>query len=266
MIQAQWKKPSTSASTSSSCMAAVCLPPARRAARSTAAPSTQRSTPGSGGDDPQFMGLYNCAGIPTKENNWTGQNYPGWCNKDADEALQAVRERTPRSPCRATSASRTSKRSSRPGPRTCRSSRCSSNTRAVPVSRTGFKNYKPRPDPMRQMRLERVAVGVEQVRTAPGTQRSHDSPDTFAECQGSGQRYSGTCIQSAARTYYDRTKRLPWRLPTSASLAQDALSQVDRRTGMTNFHHPAGLSILHPAVLHLDVDLCDPQHCAGRPV
>jgi len=41
-----------------------------------------------GGDDPQFMGLYNCAGIPTKENNWAGQNDPGWCNKDADEALK----------------------------------------------------------------------------------------------------------------------------------------------------------------------------------
>jgi len=32
------------------------------------------------GDDPQFMGLYNCAG---------GQNYPKWCNKDADAALLA---------------------------------------------------------------------------------------------------------------------------------------------------------------------------------
>jgi len=41
-----------------------------------------------GGDDPQFMGLYSCAGIPTKENNWAGQNDPGWCNKDADEALK----------------------------------------------------------------------------------------------------------------------------------------------------------------------------------
>ncbi len=39
------------------------------------------------GDDPQFGGLYDCAGIPTKENNWSGQNYPGWCNKAADEAI-----------------------------------------------------------------------------------------------------------------------------------------------------------------------------------
>jgi peptide/nickel transport system substrate-binding protein len=40
-----------------------------------------------GGDDPGFWGLYNCAGIPTKENGYTGQNNPGWCNKDADKAL-----------------------------------------------------------------------------------------------------------------------------------------------------------------------------------
>lgn len=41
-----------------------------------------------GGDDPQFMGLYNCAAVGTKENNWSGQNYPGYCNKAADEALK----------------------------------------------------------------------------------------------------------------------------------------------------------------------------------
>jgi peptide/nickel transport system substrate-binding protein len=40
-----------------------------------------------GGDDPQFMGLYNCSSIPTKENGWSGQNDVGWCNKDADVAL-----------------------------------------------------------------------------------------------------------------------------------------------------------------------------------
>jgi peptide/nickel transport system substrate-binding protein len=41
-----------------------------------------------GDDDPGFMGLYNCAAIPTKENGWVGQNDPGWCNKAADEALK----------------------------------------------------------------------------------------------------------------------------------------------------------------------------------
>lgn len=37
------------------------------------------------GDDPSFD-YYTCKAIPTKENNWSGQNYPGWCNKIADEA------------------------------------------------------------------------------------------------------------------------------------------------------------------------------------
>ena len=40
-----------------------------------------------GGDDPGFWGLYNCAGIPTAENEYSGQNNPGWCNKEADAAL-----------------------------------------------------------------------------------------------------------------------------------------------------------------------------------
>jgi peptide/nickel transport system substrate-binding protein len=40
-----------------------------------------------GGDDPAFWGLYNCAAIPSADNNWSGQNIPGWCNKDADTAL-----------------------------------------------------------------------------------------------------------------------------------------------------------------------------------
>jgi peptide/nickel transport system substrate-binding protein len=39
------------------------------------------------GDDPGFMGLYNCAAIPSEENNWSGQNNPGFCTAAADEAL-----------------------------------------------------------------------------------------------------------------------------------------------------------------------------------
>jgi len=39
------------------------------------------------GDDPGFMGLYNCAAIPTQENNWSGQNDVGFCTEAADEAL-----------------------------------------------------------------------------------------------------------------------------------------------------------------------------------
>ena len=39
------------------------------------------------GDDPQFLGLYDCSSIPSEENNWSGQNNPGFCNPEADEAL-----------------------------------------------------------------------------------------------------------------------------------------------------------------------------------
>jgi peptide/nickel transport system substrate-binding protein len=39
------------------------------------------------GDDPQFMGLYDCASIPSESNNWSGQNNPGFCDAEADEAL-----------------------------------------------------------------------------------------------------------------------------------------------------------------------------------
>lgn len=41
-----------------------------------------------GSDDPQFYGLYACANVPTKENNFSGQNNPAWCNKDATAALK----------------------------------------------------------------------------------------------------------------------------------------------------------------------------------
>ncbi|MCL5999424.1 MAG: peptide ABC transporter substrate-binding protein [Chloroflexi bacterium] len=40
-----------------------------------------------GGDDPQFTGQYNCAAIPAESNSWSGQNYPGYCNEQADQAL-----------------------------------------------------------------------------------------------------------------------------------------------------------------------------------
>jgi peptide/nickel transport system substrate-binding protein len=38
------------------------------------------------GDNPDYGGLYTCSGVPSKDNGWAGQNYPGWCNKAADEA------------------------------------------------------------------------------------------------------------------------------------------------------------------------------------
>ncbi len=44
------------------------------------------------GDDPAFDGGYTCQGIPTAENNFSGQNWPRWCNADADAAI-AVAEK-----------------------------------------------------------------------------------------------------------------------------------------------------------------------------
>lgn len=38
-------------------------------------------------DDATFYGQYACSAIPTKENNWSGQNTPGWCNQKAVDAL-----------------------------------------------------------------------------------------------------------------------------------------------------------------------------------
>lgn len=36
------------------------------------------------GADPDPTGTYTCNGIPKKENSFSGQNYPGYCNKDFD--------------------------------------------------------------------------------------------------------------------------------------------------------------------------------------
>jgi len=44
------------------------------------------------GDDPAFDGWYTCQGIPTEANNWSGQNFPRWCNERAGEIL-AVAEK-----------------------------------------------------------------------------------------------------------------------------------------------------------------------------
>jgi peptide/nickel transport system substrate-binding protein len=40
------------------------------------------------GDDPGHLGTYDCNSIPTAENGWSGQNYPGWCDAQADIHLQ----------------------------------------------------------------------------------------------------------------------------------------------------------------------------------
>jgi peptide/nickel transport system substrate-binding protein len=39
------------------------------------------------GDDPTFIGQYDCASVPTESNGYAGQNFPGWCNPAADEDL-----------------------------------------------------------------------------------------------------------------------------------------------------------------------------------
>ena len=42
------------------------------------------------GDDPAVAGLYACKNIPSKENNFGGQNYPGWCNRSVDDKILAA--------------------------------------------------------------------------------------------------------------------------------------------------------------------------------
>jgi ABC-type transport system substrate-binding protein len=40
--------------------------------------------------DPSGQTLYACNQIPTAENNWAGQNYMGWCNQKASDAITAA--------------------------------------------------------------------------------------------------------------------------------------------------------------------------------
>lgn len=41
-----------------------------------------------GEPDPAGVSLYACENIPTPANNWQGQNYMGWCNQDASNAIR----------------------------------------------------------------------------------------------------------------------------------------------------------------------------------
>ncbi|HRE28838.1 MAG TPA: hypothetical protein PK954_19500, partial [Anaerolineales bacterium] len=43
-----------------------------------------------GETDPKGQTLYACNQIPLPTNNWTGQNYMGWCNEAASNAIQAA--------------------------------------------------------------------------------------------------------------------------------------------------------------------------------
>lgn len=40
------------------------------------------------GPDPDGLSLYRCEAIPGPDNAWQGQNYMGWCNSAADEAIE----------------------------------------------------------------------------------------------------------------------------------------------------------------------------------
>lgn len=41
------------------------------------------------GDDATFNSLYRCQSVPAKDNGWSGQNYPGFCDKEADQLLSS---------------------------------------------------------------------------------------------------------------------------------------------------------------------------------
>jgi len=41
------------------------------------------------GDDPGHLGLYDCAATPSEANNFAGQNYPGYCDPEADKLLMS---------------------------------------------------------------------------------------------------------------------------------------------------------------------------------
>ena len=43
------------------------------------------------GDDPQTF-IYGCGEIPTKENNFSGQNYPGYCSREFDAAMRLANQ------------------------------------------------------------------------------------------------------------------------------------------------------------------------------
>ncbi len=43
-----------------------------------------------GQTDPSGRTLYSCTQIPVAENDWQGQNYMGWCNKAASDAINAA--------------------------------------------------------------------------------------------------------------------------------------------------------------------------------
>jgi ABC-type transport system substrate-binding protein len=53
---------------------------------------------------PDAIGTYGCGYVPAPENGWSGQNYTGWCNPAADQALQHIKDAWARSEMIAQSA------------------------------------------------------------------------------------------------------------------------------------------------------------------
>jgi peptide/nickel transport system substrate-binding protein len=42
------------------------------------------------GPDPRGWERWSCAGVPKEANNWTGNNFPGWCFFEADKAIRTA--------------------------------------------------------------------------------------------------------------------------------------------------------------------------------
>ncbi len=40
--------------------------------------------------DPAGLALWSCAAVPSENNGWTGNNFPGWCFRDADRAIRTA--------------------------------------------------------------------------------------------------------------------------------------------------------------------------------
>jgi peptide/nickel transport system substrate-binding protein len=40
--------------------------------------------------DPGGAALWSCRAVPTETNNWTGNNFSGWCFRDADRAIRVA--------------------------------------------------------------------------------------------------------------------------------------------------------------------------------
>jgi peptide/nickel transport system substrate-binding protein len=42
------------------------------------------------GPDPRGLSLWSCRAVPSQTNNWSGDNFPGWCFREADQSLRTA--------------------------------------------------------------------------------------------------------------------------------------------------------------------------------